>query len=78
MPAIQISLSKINPKLIVEMTSERHCQTVIEDLLTIIKLQKAIVDEVDTLNVHCNSIGSGKMARMKELVERLYSEVEFY
>lgn len=78
MSKIQISLNAINPKLIAEKASERHCQSVIEDLLTIIKLQKAIVDEVDTLNVHCTSIGSGKMARMKELVERLYDEVEFY
>lgn len=58
---------KIDAKFISQQCSPRHIQSVIEDLIQIIKLQEELAHEVLQLNPQCNEIGAGMLANLQEL-----------
>jgi len=60
------NLSKVDAEL-VSNCSPRHIQSVIEDLLQVIKKQQKLADEVMKLNPECLEIGAGKMANLRIL-----------
>jgi hypothetical protein len=63
------NLSKIGPECISTSCSPRHIQSVIEDLLDVIKKQKELANEVLMLNDNWLEIGAGKMANLRELAK---------
>lgn len=61
---------KLSPEQI-SKCSPRHIQSVIEDLVAIIKLQNKLANDVLSLNPKCNEIGSGKLANMQEIAQKI-------
>jgi len=61
------NLSKVNAEYISTTCSPQRIQSVIEDLLQVIKKQKELADEVMRLNPECLEIGAGKMANLRIL-----------
>ena len=66
-----MNIHALDARAIATQCSPVHIENVILDLVAILKEAEKLAKEVDTLNVHCNEIGSGKMARMKELCENV-------
>lgn len=58
---------KIDAKFISSQCSPRHIQSVIEDLVQIIKQQEELAHKVLQLNPKCNEIGAGMLANLQEL-----------
>jgi len=58
---------KLDAKYISSECSPRHIQSVIEDLVQIIKQQEELAIKVLQLNPHCNEIGAGMLANLQEL-----------
>lgn len=65
-----MNLHKLDPKVISEC-SPRHIQSVIEDLLKVIKAQEALAVEVLTLNPLSTEIGQGKMLNLQSLANKV-------
>ena len=59
-----MNIYKISPAVIASTCSPRHIQSVIEDLVLLLKKQEALAKEVLTLNPLCNEIGAGKMQHL--------------
>ena len=64
-----MNLSKINPEVISKTCSPRHIQSVIEDLLQVIKCQDKLAKEVLNLNPLVDTIGAGRLANLQELAK---------
>ena len=64
-----MKLSKINPEMIATTCSPRHIQSIIEDLLQMIKRQDELANEVLNLNPLVDTIGAGKLANLQELAK---------
>ena len=64
-----MKLSKINPEVIPQTCSPRHIQSIIEDLLQVIKRQDELVKEVLNLNPLSETIGAGRLANLQELAK---------
>ena len=64
-----MKLSKMNPELISQTYSPRHIQSIIEDLLQVIKRQDKLVHEVLNLNPLSCTIGAGRLANLQELAK---------
>lgn len=65
-----MNIHKLDAHKIATQCSPVHIENVILDLVELLKLAERLTKEVDTLNVHSNEIGSGKMANMKALCEQ--------
>ena len=64
-----MKLSKINPEMITTTCSPRHIQSIIEDLLQVIKRQDNLAKEVLNLNPLYDTIGAGRLANLQELAK---------
>lgn len=58
---------KLDAKYIATTCSPRHIQSVIEDLVKIIKQQEKLAVEVMKLNPNSNQIGAGMLANLQVL-----------
>lgn len=65
-----MNLHKLDPKAI-SGCSPRHIQSVIEDLLKVLKDQDALAVEVLTLNPTCTMIGQGKILNLHSLANEV-------
>ena len=59
----------MNPELISQTYSPRHIQSVIEDLLQVIKRQDKLAHEVLSPNPLSCTIGAGRLANLQELAK---------
>lgn len=62
---------RFDPELIAYTCSPRHVQSVLEDLLEILKVAKELQDEVLSLNPNCPEIGLGKLANLQSIANRM-------
>ena len=58
---------KLDARLVATTCSPRHIQSVIEDLVEIIKQQEELAVEVMKLNPNSNRIGAGMLANLQAL-----------
>ena len=59
----------ISPEAIAQECSRKHIQSVIEDLVHIIKMQEHLAERVMMLNPNCNSIGYGMLRSLQSLAD---------
>jgi len=57
----------IDPKAIAQTCSRKHIQSVIENLVDIIKAQEHLADKILFLNPRCGEIGEGMLAHLQSL-----------
>ena len=57
----------IDPKAIAQTCSRKHIQSVIENLVDIIKAQEHLADKVLFLNPRCGEIGEGMLTHLQSL-----------
>ena len=56
---------------IVGNCSQRHIQSVIEDMQAELKIAAELRQQVLSLNANCDTIGAGKMAQLQYLAKQL-------
>ena len=64
---IKMDSKLIDPKAIAQTCSRKHIQSVIENLVDIIKAQEHLADKVLFLNPRCGEIGEGMLTHLQSL-----------
>ena len=59
----------ISPEAIAQKCSRKHIQSVIEELVSIVKMQEHLAERVMMLNPNCNSIGYGMLRSLQSLAD---------
>lgn len=67
---------KLDARHIATTCSPRHIQSVIEDLVEIIKQQEELAAEVMKLNPNSNQIGAGMLANLQALASEIVWNME--
>lgn len=66
-----MNITLLDPKLIATTASPKHIQSVIEDLVEVIKQQNTLAELVLRLNPNCNEIGAGMLANLQSIAKSI-------
>lgn len=69
-----MNITKLDPKLIATTASPKHIQSVIEDLIEVIKQQNLLAELVLRLNPNHNEIGAGMLANLRSITKQIIKE----